>query len=85
MTPARTPTPGPQRPLRVLQPVQLARRVVIGIGLADVRDLEERLAAVIEPTEENAALAGPLGDQVSRLEQALIPMLERRAKRRQAR
>jgi len=80
-----TPAGGPQRPLRLLQPVQLARRVVIGIGLADVRDLEERLAAVTESAEENAALASPLGDQVTRLEQALVPMLERRAKRRSAR
>lgn len=78
-------TPPAGRPLGPLQPVRLARRVVIGIGLADVRHLEERLAAVAECAEENAALAGPLGDQVSRLEQALVPMLDRRAKRQRAR
>ncbi len=76
-----TPAAGRRGPLRALQPVQLARRVVIGIGLADARDIEERLAAVTECAEENAALARPLAEHVGRLEQALVPMLERRTMR----
>ena len=77
-------SPPPRGPLRTLPPVQLARRVAIGIGLADVRDLEDRLASVIEAAEENAALARPLVEQVTRLEQLLVPMLRRRAKRQPA-
>ncbi|MEO5852558.1 MAG: hypothetical protein ABIQ15_08600 [Nocardioides sp.] len=71
----------PHGPLRTLPPVQLARRVAIGIGLADVRDLEDRLAGVIEAADENTALERPLAEQVTRLEQSLVPLLRRRAKR----
>lgn len=80
MSPAPPPGP-PHGPLRTLPPVQLARRVAIGIGLADVRDLEERLASVVEAADENTVLARPLAEQVARLEQSLVPLLRRRAKR----
>jgi len=75
-------TPGP---LRTAAPVQLARRVVVGIGLAEVHDLEQRLASVAECIEENGRLAGGLEAQVGRVEQALVPVLEQRARRRNAR
>lgn len=74
----------PRGPLRTLPPVQLARRVAIGIGLADVRELEERLAVVVEAARENAALAQPLEEHITRLEQSLVPMLRRRGKRQRA-
>ena len=70
------------RPLGVADPVQLARRVVVGIGLAEVRALEQRVATVAEEVEENTLLARGLEAQVSRLEQALVPLLQRRADRR---
>jgi hypothetical protein len=70
------------RPLRVADPVQLARRVVVGVGLAAVRDLEQRVAAVAEEVEENSLLARGLEAQVERLERALVPVLQRRADRR---
>lgn len=72
-------------PMRTIPPVQLARRVVIGIGLAELRDIEERLSAVAEGVEENVALGRALEAQVTRLEQALVPALVRRAKRQRQR
>ena len=68
-------------PLRTVAPVELARRVAVGIGLAEVRDLEQRLALVAEQVEENAVLGRGLEAQVTRLEQALVPVLARRARR----
>jgi hypothetical protein len=62
-------------------PVELARRVALGIGLAEVRELEQRLALVAEQVEENTALSTGLERQVGRLEQALVPVLARRARR----
>ncbi|MGI8645480.1 MAG: hypothetical protein ACR2JD_04065 [Nocardioides sp.] len=72
-------TPGP---LRTAAPEQLARRVVVGIGLAEVRDLEQRLADVAECIDENGRLAVGLEAQVRRVERALVPVLEQRARRR---
>ena len=60
--------------------VAVARRVVVGIGLADVRAIEARVASVGEQLEENALLARPLEEQVRRLEAALVPVLEARAR-----
>lgn len=71
-------TPGP---LRTVAPVELARRVALGIGLAEVRELEQRLALVGEQVEENTALGRGLESQVGRLEQALVPVLTRHARR----
>lgn len=67
-------------PLRTVAPVELARRIAVGIGLAEVRDLEQRLAVVAEQVDENAVLGRALTAQVTRLEQALVPVLARRAR-----
>ena len=66
--------------LRRTDAVAVARRVAVGIGLADVRALEARVASVGEQLEENALLARGLEEQVRRLEVALVPVLEARAR-----
>ncbi len=66
--------------LRRADAVAVARRVAVGIGLADVRALEARVASVGEQLEENALLARGLEEQVRRLETALVPVLEARAR-----
>ena len=58
--------------------VAVARRVVVGIGLADVRELEARVADVAEHLDENARLARGLEAQLQRLEKGLVPVLEAR-------
>ena len=58
----------------------MARRVAVGIGLAEVRDLEQRVGSVGEQVEENALLARRLEAQVSRLEPPLVPVLAARAR-----
>jgi len=68
-------------PLRTLAPVELVRRIAVGIGLAEVRELEQRLTVVAEQVEENAVLGRSLEAQVTRLEQALVPVLMRRVRR----
>lgn len=55
----------------------LVERAAETTGLAELREREERLAAVAEAVAECTALAGPLAAQVTRLEQALVPLLER--------
>ena len=66
--------------LRRADAVAVARRVAVGIGLADVRALEARVASVGEQFQENALLARTLEEQVRRLEAALVPVLEARAR-----
>ena len=66
--------------LRRVDAAAVARRVAVGIGLADVRALEARVASVGEQLEENALLARGLEEQVHRLETALVPVLEARAR-----
>ena len=66
--------------LRRPDPVALARRVVVGIGLRDVRVLEARVEQVGEELAENALLAKPLEDHVRRLERSLVPLLEARGR-----
>lgn len=66
--------------LRRADAVAVARRVAVGIGLADVRALEARVASVGEQFEENALLARRLEEQVRRLESGLVPVLEARAR-----
>lgn len=66
--------------LRRVDAVAVARRVAVGIGLADVRALEARLASVGEQLAENELLARRLDEQVRRLETALVPVLEARAR-----
>ena len=66
--------------LRRADAVAVARRVAVGIGLADVRALEARVASVGEQLDENALLAQPLEEQVRRLEASLVPVLEARAR-----
>lgn len=58
----------------------LIHRVATGTGLAEIRTLETRLDTVAGALAENDALAEPLADQVTRLEQALVPVLRRRAR-----
>lgn len=60
----------------------LAQRTAETTGLAELRAREEQLAALAEAVAECTALAGPLADQVGRLEQALVPLLERAAEAR---
>jgi hypothetical protein len=71
-------------PLRNPTPVDLARRLAVGIGLTEVRALEQRVAAVAECVAENSLLARALEAQVARLEAALVPVLEKRSARRPA-
>ncbi len=66
--------------LRRADAVAVAHRVAVGIGLADVRALEARVASVGEQLEENALLASRLEEQVRRVEAALVPVLEARAR-----
>ena len=66
--------------LRRVDAVAVARRVAVGIGLADVRALEARVASVGEQLAENELLARRLDEQVRRLETALVPVLESRAR-----
>ena len=66
--------------LRRADAVAVARRVAVGIGLTDIRALEARVVSVGEQLEENALLARPLEEQVRRLEAALVPVLEGRAR-----
>jgi hypothetical protein len=66
--------------VRRVDAVAVARRVAVGIGLADVRALEARVAAVGEQLAENELLARRLDEQVRRLETALVPVLEARAR-----
>ena len=75
---ARAPVTPPT--LRRADAVAVARRLAVGIGVADVRALEARVASVGEQLEENALLARPLEEQVRRLEAALVPVLEARAR-----
>jgi hypothetical protein len=63
---------------------RLADRVVAGIGLDQVRELEHRVVAVAEAVAENTALAMPLERRVADLERALLPLLERPVTRRGA-
>lgn len=56
-------------------------RLVAGIGLAEIIELEQRVAEVAALIGENTQLGGPLAVQVSELEAALLPVLISRADR----
>lgn len=54
----------------------LRQRLAAGIGLAELDELEPRLARLEEAVAENTRLAQPLARHVGRLEEALLPALE---------
>ncbi len=53
-----------------------ARRILDGIGLAELRELDGRLDALEEAVAESTRLAGPLQRHVAELEASLLPLLE---------
>ena len=58
----------------------VAQRVSAGTGLAELRPLQSRIESLEVAVAENTALADPLGEQVTALEQALVVPLEHRVR-----
>lgn len=58
----------------------VARRVAAGTGLAEVRHVQHRVESLEVAVAENTALAEPLAEQVTALEQALVVPLEHRVR-----